>query len=377
MIPLGLYVHLPWCVRKCPYCDFNSHALRGDLPADAYVDALLADLAFEVPQAAGRPVDSVFIGGGTPSLLPPPALARLLEGVAALLVLAGDAEITLEANPGAVDADHYAGFRAAGVNRLSIGVQSFDDRRLAALGRIHDGRAALTACASARRAGFDNLNLDLMFGLPGQDLAGALADLRTAVELGPEHLSWYQLTLEPNTAFHHAPPALPSGDDAADMSEAGLALLGAAGYAQYEVSAHARPGRQCRHNLNYWTFGDYLGVGAGAHGKLTRPDGRIERRWRVRHPADYLAKAGSAAALAGTRGLGEDERGVEFMMNALRLRAGVPEGLFALRAGQASEGFSRALEAARRRGLVHGDRLGTTDLGWRFLDDVVSLFAPA
>jgi oxygen-independent coproporphyrinogen-3 oxidase len=375
--PLGLYVHVPWCVRKCPYCDFNSHALRDELPAEAYVDALLADLAQEAADAGGRELTSIFIGGGTPSLLPPESVGRLLEGVAARLTLAGDAEITLEANPGAVDAARFIGFRAAGVNRLSIGVQSFDDRALTALGRVHDGREALGAYAGARAAGFDNVNLDLMFGLPGQALAGGLADLRTALELAPEHLSWYQLTLEPNTAFHRSPPALPAHESVADLHEAGLGLLAGAGYEQYEVSAFARPGRESRHNRNYWSFGDYLGIGAGAHGKLTHADGRIERRWKVRHPNAYLVAAGMAGAVAGSRDLGPDELAVEFMMNALRLRAGVPETLFAERTGRDPALFAAQLGEARRRGLLEPARLRATDLGWRFLDDLVALFEPA
>ncbi|MEJ2575414.1 MAG: radical SAM family heme chaperone HemW [Gammaproteobacteria bacterium] len=374
---MGLYVHIPWCVRKCPYCDFNSHALRGDLPGAAYVSALLADLAADAGPVAGRPVDSVFIGGGTPSLLEPAQLRRLLAGIGERLELTADCEITLEANPGAVDARRFAGYRAAGVNRLSIGVQSFDDRRLAALGRIHDGAAALTAFARARAAGFDNLNLDLMFGLPGQTLEDALTDLQTALELAPEHLSWYQLTLEPNTAFQRAPPPLPAHEAVADMQEAGQARLAAAELRQYEVSAYARPGRNCRHNTTYWTFGDYLGIGAGAHGKLTRADGRIERRHKVRHPTDYLAAAGRPAATAGARELTVGELGVEFMLNALRLREGVDEALFEARTGQRLALLAAPLAEARARGLLAADRLRATDLGWRFLDDLVSLFEPA
>ncbi|HHI76505.1 MAG TPA: radical SAM family heme chaperone HemW, partial [Gammaproteobacteria bacterium] len=288
-IPLGLYIHIPWCVRKCPYCDFNSHRAPQALPEADYVDALLRDLAVQAERVAGRTLETVFIGGGTPSLFSGRAIGELLAGAARLLPLAPDAEITLEANPGTAEAGRFADYRAAGVNRLSIGVQSLDDASLRALGRIHDQTQALAAVDMARRAGFDNLNLDLMYGLPRQTPEAALADLEALIGLGPEHLSWYQLTLEPNTLFHHDPPPLPDDDALGEMMDAGLARLSAAGFVQYEISAHARPGRQARHNLNYWRFGDYLGIGAGAHAKLTGADGTVRRYARPRHPRDYLA----------------------------------------------------------------------------------------
>ncbi|RTZ79468.1 MAG: YggW family oxidoreductase, partial [Gammaproteobacteria bacterium] len=274
--PLGLYVHIPWCVRKCPYCDFNSHAAQGELEEQAYVDALLTDLARE--EAGGRVVETLFIGGGTPSLFSGEAITRLLQGIRDTLDLASDTEITLEANPGAVDAAHFEAYREAGVNRLSIGIQSFDGDALQRLGRIHDARQAVEAFETARAAGFENINLDLMFGLPQQKLEEALDDLRRAIALGPEHLSWYQLTLEPHTPFHRHPPPLPADDLVWEMQEQGLELLAKAGYGRYETSAHALVGWRCRHNLNYWRFGDYLGIGAGAHGKITA--GEVTRYWK-------------------------------------------------------------------------------------------------
>ncbi len=379
--PLSLYLHLPWCVRKCPYCDFNSHPLRDQAPWGRYVDALLADLEHELPQVWGRRVGTVFLGGGTPSLLPAAELARLLDGVRARLPLAPGAEITLEANPGTAEAARFAAFRAAGVNRLSIGVQSLDDAMLGALGRIHDAAQARAAVAAARAAGFDNINLDLMFGLPGQDRAGALRDLEAALALAPEHLSWYQLTIEPHTAFAASPPPdLPDEDALAAMHEAGLERLARAGYEQYEVSAFARPGRQCRHNRNYWEFGDYLGLGAGAHGKLTdAATGTVVRRRRVRHPGDYLAAAGTAAAVAGEETVRAPDLVFEFMLNALRLTAGFPAALFTERTGLPLEAARPALEAGRSRGWLEtdGERIRPTATGRRFLDDLAALFLPA
>ncbi|BAN70208.1 radical SAM family heme chaperone HemW [endosymbiont of unidentified scaly snail isolate Monju] len=371
--PLGLYVHIPWCLRKCPYCDFNSHAVSGEVPEAEYVDALLADLDVQAPRVAGRAVETVFIGGGTPSLFSGAAIGRLLEGIAARLDLTDAAEITLEANPGTAEAARFADYRAAGVNRLSIGVQSLDDQRLRALGRVHDAAEARQAVGWARAAGFDNLNLDLMYGLPGQDLQAALADLDAVLALAPEHLSWYQLTLEPNTLFHARPPALPDGDTVGDIMEAGLALLAGAGFRQYEISAHARPGRAARHNRNYWTFGDYLGIGAGAHGKLSAPDGRVRRYSRPRHPRDYLA---APAASGSERILSANELPLEFLMNALRLHSGVPATLFRERTGLSLAVIETPLAQARARGLLEDDPavLRPTALGRRFLDDLLLLF---
>ena len=377
-VPLALYVHVPWCVRKCPYCDFNSHALRGPLDEDAYLGALVADLARDAPLAGGRPVVSVFIGGGTPSLVSGAFVGRLLEAADRELGLAADAEVTLEANPGTVDAARFRDYRAAGVNRLSLGVQSLDDRHLAALGRIHGRADGLAAVELARRAGFDNLNLDLMHGLPGQTIPQALAELEGVLALGPEHLSWYQLTIEPNTAFAASPPPVPDEDLVGEIQDEGLARLAAAGFEHYEVSAHARPGLRCRHNLNYWEFGDYLGIGAGAHGKLTLGDGRIQRCWKVRRPADYLAQAGSDGGIAGTATLGRADLPIEFALNALRLTAGVPLALYPQRTGLPVATLAAGRARARVLDLLDPDpeRFAPSPLGRRFLNRLVGLFAP-
>ncbi|MCW5569337.1 MAG: radical SAM family heme chaperone HemW, partial [Dokdonella sp.] len=335
--PLSLYIHIPWCVKKCPYCDFNSHALREGIPLGTYVDALLADLDGDLAdfgEAARRPLASVFFGGGTPSLFTPAAIGRILDGVAARLAFAPGAEVTLEANPGTIEHGRFDGYRTAGVNRVSFGVQSFDDAMLARLGRIHSSDEATRAIDEARAAGFDNINLDLMYALPHQDLAGALADLERAVALAPEHLSHYQLTLEPNTLFAAKPPPLPDSDSAWDMQEHGQALLAAHGYLQYEVSAYARGGRRSAHNLNYWTFGDYLGVGAGAHAKLTdTTTGTIRRRAKQRTPRAYLEHAAGPRRIATDTVVAAADLPFEFMMNALRLVDGVPMALFAQRTG--------------------------------------------
>jgi oxygen-independent coproporphyrinogen-3 oxidase len=370
--PLALYIHIPWCVRKCPYCDFNSHAPDGALPETDYVRALLRDLDADLAYVAGRPVTSIFFGGGTPSLFSPEAIAGILRGVEQRVALAPDAEITLEANPGTVDESRFAGFAAAGVNRLSIGVQSFADKHLAALGRIHSGDEAQRAVAAARAAGFDNFNLDLMHGLPGQTVAEAEDDLRRAIALAPTHMSWYQLTVEPNTEFFKRPPNLPVDELLADIQDAGEHLLAAAGYRQYEVSAYARPGREARHNRNYWEFGDFLGIGAGAHGKVTTADG-IYRYWKTRMPGAYLK---AERPLAGTCSLGADELPLEFMMNALRLIDGVDAGLFAARTGLPRAQIAPALATLVERGLLQArdDRLVATALGMRFLNDLLQVF---
>lgn len=377
--PLGLYVHVPWCVRKCPYCDFNSHESKGDIPEAAYVDALLVDLEQELPAVWGRPVASMFIGGGTPSLLSPEALDRLLSGVRARLRLLPDAEITLEANPGTVEAGRFSEYRAAGINRLSIGVQSFDDDLLQRLGRIHGRREAIRAAETAHAAGFDNFNLDLMFGLPAQSPAQGREDVATAIALEPAHLSYYQLTLEPNTAFGYRPPTLPDEDVIIQMQQAGQAQLAAVGYAQYEVSAYAREGRQCSHNLNYWQYGDYLGIGAGAHGKVTDVvAGRIERYAKMRHPRDYLAAAATAERVSSRSAVARDEAGFEFMMNALRLREGFATDLFTQRTGLALTAVTRPLQEAERRGLIAWtpQRVCPTQRGYDFLNDLLELFLP-
>ena len=376
--PLSLYVHLPWCVRKCPYCDFNSHEGHGALPFEAYVDALLADLDHDLPLAWGRTVHSVFFGGGTPSLFPPAAIDRFLQQASARLRFAPDVEVTLETNPGTVEHGPFAGYRAAGVNRLSFGVQSFDDGCLQRLGRIHSSGDAERAVKAAQDAGFDNLNLDLMYALPGQSLAMALADVDRAIALQPAHLSHYQLTLEPNTVFAVRTPAgLPDEDGAWDMQEACQARLAAAGFAQYEVSAYARAGRQCRHNLNYWQFGDYLGIGAGAHGKLTLgASQQVLRRWKLRHPAEYQAKAGTPAAIGGDEVLTASRLPFDFMLNALRLNAGVPMAMFEARTGLPRAAIADHLATAHARGWLEPDPdwLRPTELGRRFANDVIGLF---
>ncbi len=374
--PLALYVHLPWCVHKCPYCDFNSHRLAAALPERAYVDALLADLDAQVAApAAARPLVSVFLGGGTPSLFSGAALRRLLDGIRTRCDLVPGAEITLEANPGAGDAGHFRAYRQAGVNRLSIGVQSLSAPQLRALGRIHDPSQARAAVAAARAAGFENINLDMMFGLPGQDLAAARADLDALMALNPEHLSYYQLTLEPNTAFAHAPPSLPDDDILDAMQEHGVERLAAAGFRRYEVSAYARPGRRCRHNLNYWRFGDYLGIGAGAHGKLTNVDaGVVERRANRLSPAAYLA---APEMPSSHRRLGDDDLVLEFALNALRLLGGVEVALFTARTGLRADRLASARARLTAAGLLQPRpaRLAATPLGQRFLNDVVAAFA--
>lgn len=372
--PLSLYIHIPWCVRKCPYCDFNSHAATPELPEQAYVDALLADLDQELPAVHGRPISSIFFGGGTPSLFSAQALGRLLAGVEQRIPFAPDIEITLEANPGTFEQEKFKAYRQLGINRLSIGVQSFQQAKLEALGRIHNGDEAVRAAGMARAAGFDNFNLDLMHGLPDQSLDDALGDLRQAIDLGPTHLSWYQLTLEPNTVFWSQPPELPEDDILWDIQEAGQTLMAEHGFAQYEVSAYAQPGRAARHNLNYWSFGDFIGIGAGAHGKLSHPDGRILRTWKTRLPKDYLNPA--KPFKAGEKLLPVEELPFEFLMNALRLTQGVDAELFILRTGLPLEQLAAARREAEQRGLlqVEADRLVATPRGQLFLNDLLQYF---
>ncbi len=374
--PLALYIHIPWCVRKCPYCDFNSHAAGPNLPEAEYVDALLADLDNDLVHVHDRPLTSIFFGGGTPSLFSAAALGRLLEGVAKRLDFAPDIEITLEANPGTFEQAKFVAYRGLGINRLSIGIQSFQDEKLKALGRIHGRDEAIRAADRARAAGFDNFNLDLMHGLPDQSLADALGDLEQAIALAPTHLSWYQLTMEPNTVFWSQPPELPEDEVLWDIQEAGQARLAAAGYHQYETSAYAQPGRQARHNLNYWSFGDFLGIGAGAHAKLSAPDGRLLRSWKTRLPKDYLDPA--KAFQAGEKWLEAADLPFEFMMNALRLVDGVPTAWYPQRTGQSLDELAPALAAARRDGLLADDpeRLRPTARGQLFLNDLLQSFLP-
>ena len=372
--PLSLYIHIPWCLQKCPYCDFNSHASNGEsVPEQEYIDCLLSDLQDEADLAQGRPLQSIFIGGGTPSLLSPEALSRLLSGVREQLACVSNMEVTMEANPGTFEIERFAGFRRAGVNRLSIGVQSFDDACLQALGRVHDAEQAKQAIAAAKQLGFEHVNVDLMHGLPGQTPAMAQADLQQAIELGPDHLSWYQLTLEPNTLFYNQPPELPVEDDLVDIQEAGQELLQAAGYKQYEISAWCQPGNEAKHNLNYWRFGDYLGIGAGAHGKVsTLLDGELEvtRRVKLRQPKAYMQ---AIQPLASQQPVVPEDLPLEFFMNVLRLRAGVAEDLYAQRTGQ-NLGTVAALARLRQRNLIAQDRLQATQLGWRFLNEVLADF---
>ena len=379
--PLSLYVHVPWCVRKCPYCDFNSHEGRGALPFDAYVDALLADLDHDLPLAWGRTVHTVFFGGGTPSLMPAECIDRFLQGASSRLRFAPGCEITLETNPGTAEHGRFEGYRAAGVNRLSFGIQSFDDGCLQRLGRIHDSGEAEAAVKLAQDAGFDNLNLDLMYALPGQSLAMAEHDLERAFALQPAHVSHYQLTLEPNTVFAARPPqGIPDDDASWDMQEHCQAMLSDAGYAQYEVSAYAQPGRQCAHNLNYWRFGDYLGIGAGAHGKLTLgAEQTILRRWKHKRPADFMAKAGTAAAIGGDERIAPARRPFEYMLNTLRLVDGFDLAAFEARTGLPRAQIAPQLDEAVARGwlTIDGDRVHPTDAGRRFTNDVVSLFLDA
>ena len=375
--PLSLYVHLPWCIRKCPYCDFNSYEVKGSPPDEDYVDALLRDLDLESRLVGSRALQSVFIGGGTPSLFSGPAIRRLLEGVSLRLELEVGAEITLEANPGAVEAERFAAYRAAGVNRLSIGVQSFRDAKLEALGRVHDGLDAARAVAIARDAGFTNINLDLMYGLPGDDEPGSLHDLERAIELGPTHLSWYHLTLEPNTAFHRAPPRLPDDDWIAAIEAVGRALLERHEYQRYEVSAYTRPGFRCVHNVNYWQFGDYMGIGAGAHGKLSDTSANaIERRTKQRNPRTYLAQAGTAASVVVERIEEPQQLALEFMMNALRLPEGTSAARFEERTGQPRASIEQPLREAARRGWmsIESGALRPTPAGLQMLNAVLELF---
>jgi oxygen-independent coproporphyrinogen-3 oxidase len=378
-LPLSLYIHIPWCLAKCPYCDFNSHALVAELDEAAYVDALLADLELDLPRVAGRSLSSVFIGGGTPSRFSAANIERLLQGAASRIPAAPDVEITLEANPGTLEAGRFGDYRGAGINRLSIGVQSFNDDHLKALGRVHDRQQALEAVTAARAAGFDNLNLDLMFALPGQSVAQALEDVATAVALGPAHISYYQLTMEPNTHFHASPPELPAEAEQWEIERQGQGALEQAGYERYEISAFARPGQQCRHNLNYWRFGDYIGIGAGAHGKLTDgATGAVLRNWRVRSPDAYLAPAGRDGAIAGCRILQKEDRIMEFMMNALRLREGFRVELFAQRTGCDLDEVEAQIAEAAGKGLIERDCgvIRPTPRGHRYLNELLSLFVP-
>jgi putative oxygen-independent coproporphyrinogen III oxidase len=377
-LPLALYVHLPWCVRKCPYCDFNSHpAPAAGVPEDAYLRALLDDLEYAASDCRDRRLVSVFFGGGTPSLFSPASIERILARATALLPVATALEVSLEANPGTIEHGAFAAYRSAGINRVSLGAQSFSDRALAALGRIHAAKETRAAVAELRAAGLDNFNLDLMYALPGQTVDDALADVEQALALEPTHLSHYQLTLEPDTVFFRRPPPLPGEDAAFEMQETCQARLDATGYAQYEVSAYARPGAACVHNLNYWQFGDYLGIGAGAHGKLTR-DGRVTRTARHRSPTRYMAAATAVERVAESRVVAREDLPFEFCLNALRLADGFEVGLFEERTGLSAMAIQSTCESARSGGLLEQRGRGwvPTALGRRFLNDLQGLFLP-
>ncbi|WP_372830710.1 radical SAM family heme chaperone HemW [Pontibacterium sp.] len=370
--PLSLYIHIPWCVQKCPYCDFNSHAVREEIPEEAYVAALLDDLEQELKEISIRPLQSIFIGGGTPSLFSATMINTLLNQVEQRISFARDIEITMEANPGTFEQEKFRGYREAGVNRLSLGIQSFADTQLTALGRIHSGQEAIKAAGVAREL-FDNMNLDLMHGLPGQSTEQALQDLQIAASLKPDHISWYQLTIEPNTEFHARPPSLPVDETLWDIQERGQLFLAEAGYTQYEISAYAQAGKQARHNLNYWQFGDYIGIGAGAHGKVTQEDGAILRRWKQKQPKAYMQVD---KRLGGSETLEVDALPFEFMLNALRLTDGVDSTLFPSRTGLDLSTLDPITEKARKMGLLDTDpsRLAPTQQGRLFLNNLLEMF---
>lgn len=386
--PLALYIHVPWCIRKCPYCDFNSHQANNDIPEVDYVAALRFDLEQDQVLAQGRKLTSIFFGGGTPSMLSAQAIGQILQDAENIIGFEPDIEITLEANPGTFEQEKFSGFRAAGVNRLSIGIQSFNDEQLKLLGRVHGRNEALRAVGVARKAGFDNINLDLMHGLPEQSVAAANADLQQAIDLAPEHISWYQLTIEQNTAFYSAPPVLPEEEILADIQEAGQALLATAGYEQYEISAYARDKKRARHNINYWEFGDYLGVGAGAHGKISFPSTQqIVRLWKTRLPKHYLDAAISQKISTNLNGhqnvfgsgsdlLTKESLPLEYMMNALRLNEGVPQAYFQQRTGLDWKLLEPVWQQLADQGLVKitAGKSHPTELGRRFLNRVLQAF---
>ncbi len=373
--PLSLYVHIPWCVRKCPYCDFNSHQAAEEIPERAYVDALIADLKADLFWVQGRKLHSIFFGGGTPSLFSGRAIGEILTAVEHRIGFEEDIEITLEANPGTFEQQKFSDFRSAGINRLSIGIQSFSSHHLERLGRIHDGSQALQAIATARAAGFSNFNIDLMHGLPDQTIDEAAADIKLAIDNGAQHISWYQLTIEPNTEFYSRPPPLPNDDRLADIQQAGMNLLHGNDFAQYEVSAFALSNQTSKHNINYWQFGDYLGIGAGAHGKITLPEsGLVMRSSKTRQPDKYLARIDSF--MAQNRAIAADEMALEFMMNGLRLVNGVPVEYFSPRTGLALSGIETQISDLQRKGLMEMDdsRYRTTKLGYQFLNTVLQQF---
>ncbi|EGT3627883.1 radical SAM family heme chaperone HemW [Morganella morganii] len=372
--PLSLYIHIPWCVQKCPYCDFNSHGQNGELPQEAYVDALLEDLRQDLHLVQGRQIHTIFIGGGTPSLFDALQIKRILDGANALIPFSDSIEITMEANPGTLEHDDFSAYRAAGVTRLSIGVQSFSKDKLNLLGRIHDQNEAQVAAQKASQAGYLSFNLDLMHGLPNQSFAEAMADIDTAVALNPPHLSWYQLTIEPNTLFHSKPPQLPDDEALWDIYEQGQQKLAALGYEQYEISAYAKPGYQCKHNLNYWQFGDYLGIGCGAHGKVTLPEeNRIIRTVKIKHPKGYLSASNYTFESID---VAEEDRALEYLMNRLRLMTPIPKQEFELRTGQHRDTLTEGMEKAKQRGLLteSAEHWQLTSKGHMFVNDLLTQF---
>jgi len=374
-IPLSLYIHIPWCIKKCPYCDFNSHAVTGDLPEKAYIDQLVMDLETQLSFVQNRAIHSVFIGGGTPSLFSPEAYAELFLQLRKHLTITSDVEITLEANPGTIIPNRFQGYFDVGINRISLGVQSFQDEKLSALGRIHNHSQAQNAFLDARNAGFKRINIDLMFGLPNQTIDDALFDLQTAMDLSPDHLSWYQLTLEPNTFFHRFPPVLPDDDYRFDIQQAGQLFLKENGFAQYEISAYAKENQQSKHNLNYWLFGDYLAIGAGAHGKLTDfTTGNIIRRWNTKHPKQYLAA--DKNNLFESKIISQTELPLEFMMNALRLRQPIGVDLFEARTGLKFSVMEKQIEKAINLELLtlNKNDFQITEKGYLFLNELLEIF---
>tara|TARA_R110000772_G_scaffold152999_2_gene263932 strand:- start:3709 stop:4893 length:1185 start_codon:yes stop_codon:yes gene_type:complete len=375
LAPLSLYIHIPWCLKKCPYCDFNSHEFDRVLPEQDYVDSLLEDLILDLPYVQGRSLQSIFIGGGTPSLFSPAALHKLLETIQSLIPFAGDIEITLEANPGTFEQEKFSDFRQTGINRLSIGIQSFQQNFLEKLGRVHDAREALAAPDIARKAGFNNFNLDLMFALPGQNIEQALDDLQQAVDCQAAHISWYQLTIEPNTVFYRRPPRLPLANLIDRMQDGGIALLESSGYSRYEISAFSQPGQQARHNLNYWQFGDYLGIGAGAHGKISLPqENRIVRTRKLKQPKAYLAANGESGFTVQSDNIPAQDLTLEFMMNALRLTGGVSRELFQARTGLSLKSIDAILISLQEQNLLRTDTLATTPKGLNLLNNVLHAF---
>ena len=377
--PLSLYIHFPWCVQKCPYCDFNSHELKKTLDEKSYINALISDLEQELPLFWGRNITSIFMGGGTPSLFSPESIDQLLSALRARLTFTPDIEITMEANPGTVEFEKFKEFNSAGINRLSIGIQSFSDEKLQKLGRIHGRKEAIRAAELAHDAGFNSFNLDLMYGLPNQSLPQAIDDIETAIALEPKHLSHYQLTIEPNTLFHHQPPTTPNDDNLWEMQVACQASLAKNNYAQYEISAYAKKDYQCQHNLNYWQFGDYLGIGAGAHGKLTNvPEQKIFRSWKVKQPQKFLDNAATANRISGEKILTRDDATFEFMMNALRLNNGFETEIFQRHVGLPISAIEEPLTQAEDKGWVKWDikNIQPTETGRQYLNNLLELFMP-